>query len=258
MCALPLLAAQSAEEILQRNFAAKKANNEKARQYTSLEEDTRCTYDKSGQSKQTSSETYEVMFLEGEQYKKLVARSGQPLNTAEQAKEEKKLQEEAKARRKKRGSGLFTRTFSIGSADDAMLFTHFENRIVGEEEVNGRRAWVIESVPKADRKPANDHERDVLSTRQKRWVDQADYNEARWQAVVVGDKSPLKPGTTFTIEFAKINDDAWLGTFLSIDFRMEMMKFIKGAGRQESRFSKFQKFDVQSTITVDAGTAGGK
>ena len=153
---------------------------------------------------------------------------------------------------------MFHRTFTLGSADDALLLTLFENRVMGEEERNGRKAWVVESVPRADRKPANDHERDVMSVRQKRWVDQSDYNEAKWQSIVVGDKSILKPGSTFTFEFGKINDDAWLITSSIIDFHTQVAKFIKDDGRQESRFSKFQKFDVQSTITVDPGPPGAK
>jgi len=63
---------------------------------TYLEEDTHFSYDKAGQSKQTGSETYEVIMLEGDTYKKLVARNEQPLSPAGKAKEEKKLQEEAR------------------------------------------------------------------------------------------------------------------------------------------------------------------
>jgi len=239
------LSAQSADEIIRHHIDADKINRTRAAQYTYVEEDTHFEYDKSGVAKQTSTETYDIVFVEGEEYKKLVTRNGQPLSVKDQAKEEKKLQDAAKERRKQRRNGLFHREFHIGTADNEMLMTHFENRVTGAEEINGRKVWVVESVPRPDKKPANDHERDVLSVRWTQWIDQADGMAAKWQMIVVGDKVLLKPGSAFRCDLTKLNEEAWVATFCNFEFRM------KERTRMEAKLSNYRKFDVQSTITID-------
>src|SRR5579863_5708936 len=94
------LRAQDVDAILKRNREADKQNEERAKQYTYVEETDNFEYDKHGQRKKTGSVTNDVIFVEGEQYKRLVARDGKPLPPKEEAKEEKKLQQTAEERRK--------------------------------------------------------------------------------------------------------------------------------------------------------------
>src|SRR5579872_41700 len=167
------LRAQDVDDILRRNREADKQNEERAKQYTYVEETDNFEYDKHGERKKTGSETHDVIFVEGESYKRLVARDGKPLPPKEEAKEEKKLQQTAEERRKARRKGLlnFTRNVSISSEDLAKLCDH---HLLGEEAIRGRKAWVIEYTPQKDRVPANQHEKDVLSFRTKVWVDEAE------------------------------------------------------------------------------------
>jgi hypothetical protein len=244
------LAADDANSILQRMIEAEKQNDEKAGQYTYVEQSDRFGYEKAGQLKKDSSVTNEVIFVEGLPYKKLVARNDKPLVAREQTKEEARLRQTAEQRRKERRSGLLHRTVSVGS--EAEILTLFDNRLLGEEEVRGRRTWVVECTPQAGRKPANNHEKEVLSWRKKYWIDQAENVPVGTLYTVVGDRIFLKPGSTWAIEFGKINDDAWLPVSSVFDFNMQFAVVVKGRGRTEYHNSKFQKFDVQSTITMDA------
>src|SRR5258708_4935779 len=88
---LPLCGQNSVDDILRRNREADKQNGERAARYTYTEETQNFEYDKHGQAKKTDSQTHDVIFVEGESYKRLVARDGKPLNPKEEAKEEKKL-----------------------------------------------------------------------------------------------------------------------------------------------------------------------
>jgi hypothetical protein len=248
LATLPLLASDDPNEIIRRFVAADNKNWERASQYTYVEQTEYFTPVKDGPAKKDRSETHEVIFVEGASYKKLVAHNDKPLDPKERAKEEKRLQQTAEERRKERHSSLTHRIVTLGTYDD--LLTLFDNRLVGEEEIRGRRAWLIESKPKPGHVPANAHEKDALSFEEKLWIDKSDVQLLRSVYTVVGARV-LAPGSTVTWEFDKINDDAWLGISGVIDGHLQFAKFIKPAVRTEYHNSKFQKFDVKSTITID-------
>jgi hypothetical protein len=248
MLLLPLCA-QDIDDILKRNHEADKQNEERAKQYTYVEETDNFEYDKHGERKKTGSEIHDVIFVEGESYKRLVARDGKPLPPKEEAKEEKKLQQTAEERRKARRKGLFNFSRSVSvSGDD--LDKLCDRRMAGEEEIRGRKAWVIEYTPQKGRVPANKHEKDVLSMQTKVWVDEEDGVTAKLELLAISDGTFLKPGSSITIETAKINDDAWLPVFTVFDARIQIALVIRDSVRSESRNSNFKKFDVKSTITA--------
>lgn len=249
LAALPIRAAQDPNEILKRFIEADRRNWERASQYTYVEQADYFGFDKNGQPRKDRSETHEVVFVEGGAYKKLVARNDRPLEAKEKAKEEKLLQRIAAERRKQRRAGLFHKDVSLGSYED--MLTLFDNRLVGEEEIRGRKAWVIASTPKEGHAAANAHEKEVLSFQRKLWIDEADYQLLKSVYTVVGQHIVFMPGTTITWEFAKVNDDAWLTVSGVIDGHLQFAKFIKPTVRTEYKNSKFQKFDVQSTITTE-------
>jgi hypothetical protein len=246
---LPVWGAEDANAIVKRFIEAQGKNWERASQYTYVEQADFFSFDKSGQPKKDRSETHEIIFVEGLTYKKLVARNERPLEPKEQSKVEKLMQRIAKERREQRHSGLFHKEISLGSDDD--LLTLFDNRVLGEEEIRGRKAWVIGSAPKEGHAAANAHEKDILSFKRKLWIDQVEYVPLKSEHTVIGPHVTLTPGTTITWEFGKINEDAWLTISGVIEGHLQFVKFIKPAVRTEYKYSKFQKFDVQSTITVD-------
>lgn len=227
---------------------AEKTNDEHAARYTYIQDTTYYSYDKKGIAKKDHTETSEVIFVEGETYKRLVARDGKPLSPKEQAKEEKKMRQTAEERRKARRNSLFNRTVRFGTKDLAELF---DSRVLGEEEIRGRKAWIIECNPQPGRVLKNQHEKDVLVTQSKIWVDQAEHEIVKWNLSFIAEGSVIKPGSIAEFEYKKVNDDAWLQISGISDLRLQIAKFIRAQQRSEYRNSNFQKFDVESTITVD-------
>jgi hypothetical protein len=228
---------------------AQKQNDLLAGEYTYAEETAHFTYDKAGHPKKDSTEMHDIIFVEGMSYRKLTARNGAPLKPGEAAKEEKKLQQTAQQRRHERRAGLFHATVSTASEED--LLALFDNRLVGEEGIRGRKAWVIESTPRPGHPPTNDHEKQVLSFRKKLWIDEADNVVVKRLDAVIGDHVFMKPGSTVTWEYSKIDGAAWLPVAGAIDAHLQFAKFIKPYVRTEYANSRFQKFDVKSTITMD-------
>jgi hypothetical protein len=249
---LPLWAADDANAILRRYLAADELNEKKAEQYTFVEDRVWFDRDKNGELKQNRSETAEMIFVEGQTYRKLVARNGKPLDAKEKAKVDKDMRETAEHRRKHPawadGGGITNGHARTDFGSDEELLTLFDSRITGEEEIGGRKAWVIESTPRKDRTPANRHEKDVASFSKKLWIDEAETVELRAIYTVIGEHIYVKPGSTFVFDFQKINEDAWLLTQLVGEARNTMLQVVE---RVEIRYSNFKKFDVKSTITID-------
>jgi hypothetical protein len=249
---LPLWAADDANAILRRYLEADAQNDKKAEQYTYVQDNAWFVPDKNGELHRNRSETLEVIFIEGLTYRKLVARNGGPLDAKEKAKVDKEMRETAEQRRKHpapvAGGRISNGHSSVDFGSEEELLTLFDNRVTGEEEIGGRKAWVIESTPRKDRPPANRHEKDVMSFGKKFWIDKAENVELRAVYTVVGDHIFLQPGSTTTIESQKINQDVWQPALVVVDTCNKMAKVVQA---EEIRFSNFKKFDVQSTITID-------
>lgn len=249
---LPLWAADDANAILRRYLEADKQNDKKAEQYTCVENRAWFDRDKNGEVKQNRSETAEIIFVEGQTYRKLVARNRKPLDAKEKARVDKDMRETAEHRRKHPawadGGGITNGHARADFGSDEELLTLFDNRLTGEQEIGGRKAWVIESTPRKDHTPANRHEKDVASFSKKLWIDEAQNEELRAVYTVIGEHIYVKLGSTFTFDFQKINEDAWLLTQFVGEARNTMLQVVE---RVDIRYSNFKKFDVQSTITID-------
>lgn len=251
----PLWAAEDATAILKRWVAAEKQNWEQGRQYAFTKESENYQYDQNGKARRMSSQTFQILFVEGISYQRLVARNGKPLDKREQALEEKKMQQVAAQRRKQQRPGRFSKE-SVGadevpvyhvsnSANPELLTPLFDCRLLGEEEIGGRKASVVDCVPLPGHIAANDGEKDSLSIRYKLWIDQAESVTLKRVETVIGEGRLFKPGTVVTREYEKVNDDAWLPRTGVLDSPVD-----KGRNVNESRFSNYKKFNVESTITV--------
>jgi hypothetical protein len=254
LAVLPLWAADDANAILRRFIDAEDQNHDKAKNYTYVGEAVYFTRDTNGQPHRNRSETFEAIFIEGFEYKKLVARNGKPINAKEQSKVQKDMRLTAEQRRlhPTPPPGRITNgreTADLPSGED--LLTLFDNRVAGQEEVAGRKAWVIESTPQAGHVPVNEHEKAALSFSSKLWIDAVESVALRLVYTAIGEHIFLKPGSTITADFQKVNQDVWQLALLVADARRLRGNVSEPGARTEYHFSKFQKFDVQSTITID-------
>ncbi len=251
----PLVAEHDVSAILNRFVAAQTRNDEQARQYTYVEDADFFTYEDGGSLRKDRSETHEIVFLEGLQFRKLIARNGKPLDAREEARVKKEMQDTAEYRRKHRPPpaggriGFGNRHADLGSNQE--LLALFDSRVAGEEEIRGRKAWVIECIPRAGRSPANEHEREVLVFRKQLWIGQDDDLLLRAIDTVVAPGIPFAlPGSTITVDFEKLNDGVHVPASVTIVAYHKVDNIIRPSRRTEYRNSQFRKFDVRSTITI--------
>jgi hypothetical protein len=256
--ALPLWAADDVDAIIRRLIEADQRNAPHIHQYTFTEQTARFEFSH-GQPHQTGTQTHEVVFVEGMEYRKLVARDGKPLSAREQARVAKDMAQTAEERRKHLApvvpggvmtfSGPFVhRRADLGSMEE--LLRLYDNRVAGEETVRGHRTWVLECSPRQGYTPASEHEREVLVFRKTLWVDEAEGALVRGVYTVAVEGSFAHPGSTLTFDYDKIDAETWQMVELVLNISTNKQKVFQPNVRTEYQRSGFHKFDVQSTITV--------
>jgi hypothetical protein len=144
---------------------------------------------------------------------------------------------------------LFThQSLDLGSLSE--LLTLYDNRVAGEENVRGHKTWVIEATPQRGYLPMSEHERQVLVFGKKFWVDQEEGLLVRAVYTVVVEDGMVRPGSTITQEFEKVDPDTWEPVSLTLNFSRGKEKVFRPTARTVYTMANFQKFDVHSTITV--------
>ena len=136
----------------------------------------------------------------------------------------------------------------MGSNEE--LLTLFDSRLVGTEDVNKRKAWIVESLPSPSHMPVNEHEREVMKFRKRLWIDQEEGILLKRIDTLMADQPFASSGTNLKLEFENVGSGVWQPISIVLDLHAPMGKKVGLANRTVYHNSKFQKFDVQSTITV--------
>jgi hypothetical protein len=186
---------------------------------------------------------YEVLYLEGAPYRKLLATEGKPLKGKQARDEEDRMRMTAAERRAapaKKGSP--TLRAGVALTDVLRLMNH---TLLRQEEVRGRKAWVVQSEPKKGLMAASPADAQVLCYRYTFWIDQEDRVASKIQFEVIREGVDGQPGSRAEFLFAKENDSLWMLR------NLDSYLITKGKPRefwQQERFSDFKKFSADSTI----------
>jgi hypothetical protein len=253
-------AAPDAREIIRRCVALDQDNWMRMKDYTWNAQETIRHLDSGGNVKSAESERWETVILFGKPYRKTLARDGKPLSAAEQQKEQQRI-DRAVARMEnespeQRASRLAREEKE--RAKDREFFSEmpdaFDFRIEGEDEVDGRKTWVIRATPKLAYRPKHSEAKAFQKIEGRIWVDQQEYEwvriEAKTTAVISWGVflARLDPGAILRFEQERVNGEIWLP-------RRELTR---GTGRlglvkklseeQEVTWTNYRKFQVESTL----------
>jgi hypothetical protein len=227
-------------ELIRNAIAASKAQDAKNEKFTWREDEVRT--DDKGAPIKGFRRTYENIMLEGDNYRKLILVDGQPLD----AKMAKKVEEDlAKTRQQRKGHRLFHTTVSLGGIE--LLGRLFDSKVTGEDLVDGRKTWRVESEPKRGIKPANPEEAESLATRRVTWFDQQEGVELRRLTTFIRATHRFQAGTETQMDWSKVGDAFLLS---SLDFRWHL-KFLPGvapSGDSRYRYYDYKRFSTESTF----------
>jgi hypothetical protein len=259
------------KEIVRRALRINARNRVLERSYTYVQRDEERTLDSSGAVKRRESKTWDVVPLQGAQFRRLIERNDKPLSAQEEQQQEAARHKREAARRKtaelraretpeQRQKRLDTREGNRQreqrELDEAI--DGFDLRLAGEEQIDGVPVWVIDGAPKSGYKFKSNEPASVLSKMKGRiWVAKSDYQPVRIDAETTGTISfgavlaRIYKGTRVHVEYTYVNGEVWLPkreTF-SVSGRILLVKGVHEEG--DSAYSNYKKFSTDSRVIED-------
>ena len=248
------------KEIVRRSIEKDHHNFERAQKYTCTQRQVIRHLDKHGNVKSTEIKTYDINFYFGEFYSRLVQMDDKPLNAKDQAREDEKLEKFLAKRRKESEEDREKRVAKQekerqeGRAFERDVINAYDFRMVGDGQVSGEDAWVIEATPRPDFKPTQPHADILKKIKGRIWIEKQDYNWVKLEAEAVDTISfglflfRIHPGSHFVLETAHINNELWAlkRLYISGSARIALLK--NESAEQEEVFSNYKKFSASVTI----------
>jgi hypothetical protein len=254
------LAAEDAREIVRKLVELDQANWLRMKDYTWVARSTQRHFDSEGKVKSVERSAWETVMLDGEPYRRMLERNGQPLPPAEQKKQQDKLDKsvarlvretpEEKRRRladyemRRRKEREF-----LLQIPDAYDF-----RVEGEAQVDGHDAWVIAGSPKAGYRPKDRDAKALPKIRGKIWVDKSSYQWVRLEAETTETiafglfLARLNPGARLVFEQTRVGGELWLPRRMYMKGAGRLGLIVKIAMDEEIVWSNYRRFQVDSKI----------
>ena len=252
--------AQDANEIIRRATDRDFTNFESRKNYTYQERTELREYNPKGKLTKTDVQTVEVLILEGQPYEKLIARNDKPLSEKDANKERKKLDQEidkrkhqtaaekAKLDKERLEEKKFLREFTEA----------FDFKIVGEDAVSGKPAWVISVTPKQGYRPQASEAKMFTKLRGKVWIDKAEYHWVKAEGEATDTLSfglflfRVAPGATVSFEQTSVNGEVWLPSRISVRAEARIAILKKMRAEIDITYREYRKFQADSKIVGEA------
>jgi hypothetical protein len=234
----------SAESLIRGAIAFQKAQDAKGWKFTYREDEEKLPVDKNGKPLTPSHRTYDNIMLEGDFYRKLILIEGKPPDAKLQKKIDAEVEHERAARH---AHPTQTGRHTVRIGDLEQIARICDSKVTGEEAVSGRTAWRVESLPKADYKPAGKDEEKFLSARRVTWFDKQEGVATKFLEVFLRPTAGFLPGSEIEHELGK-HGDAWLWDRMTLRYDVKMMAVVHGRGETHYRYYDYKKFDVESKI----------
>ena len=201
----------------------------------------------------------ESVTIDGVRVDKMVARNGQPLTPAEQAKESERIDKavdkarERQARAANKGEETDDRGDTVLSAARILELGTVSNE--RRAELNGRPTIVLDYAGDPNAKTHSQVEeimRDLAGTI---WIDEADHVLVRGQGHFLNDfkiggglVANVHKGTSFEFQTTHVDEGVWLPATIDAQGSMRLLLFVGFNGRMNLRTSDYRQFRTSATI----------
>ena len=249
-------------EIVRKALELDGQNSKLAQNYTFLQRQETRELEHGGKVKSRKIETWDITWLEGSPYRRLVARDDRPLSAEEQQREEEKLHWNLEERRKETSEQRERRIAEWRRRQQRQrepfheLLDAFDFTPAAEEQLNGRQVYRIEGTPRPGYKPKSTFGAFLPKVKLRLWIDARDLQGARIEIEAVdsisfaGFLARLEKGSRIIVDQTRVNDEVWLPRSVSVTAAARLL-LVKSLNREmEFTFSDYKKFQADSQVTA--------
>jgi hypothetical protein len=213
--------------------------------------------------------TYEELMIQGSRYEHLVAVNDRPLSPDQQADEAKDLQKVISQRKRESPDDRRRRiaAFEAGRKRDHVLMEElakaFRFTLAGEDELDGRRVYVLHAVPKKGYKPPNRDAAVLTGMNGTLWIDQQTYQWVKVDAHVVhpvsigGFAARVEPGTEFQLEKMPVAPDVWQPKRFAMKARAKVLFLFSHRQQEDTSFFDYRPVGERLACTSTQPAATG-
>ena len=259
--AQPAPVAEDARAIVLRSVERDQRDLDTRRNYTYITVTEQRNLDSAGHVKKVESRTHEVLILYGRPYQRLIAKDGKPLPPEDDRKERERMDKEIsrRARQSEKEKERRSQEESRNTRQQREILSEiadaFEFRVLGEEEVGGFAAWVIQAEPRAGYRPRSRETRILPNFRGKLWITKDEHRWVKVDAEVIRRISfgwvlaRLNPGTTLALEQKRVRDEIWMPSQVRLRIIARVALLKKFDAEVLVTYSNYRKFQSESRIT---------
>jgi hypothetical protein len=201
-----------------------------------VERDEEKRFDSEGRTRSIDVRVSRAVFLDGNIIDQTVSHNGGP-PTPEQRKKDQELL------RKRRSETSQERTARLREEKENRAFisevvSAFNFRLVGEQVVDGRQAYILQATPKPGYRAHSKYGKVFSKVQGKLWVDKQDFGWIKVDANVVAPFSMglflarVNPGTHILFEQTRVGEGIWLPRRIEIKADAKIL-FLKNYQMQE-------------------------
>ncbi len=252
LCLPALAGAQDAVDVMRRALAQDSATAPLAQKYTYQEKQELRTRD-GNKVKVRESNTWDVTLLDGSPYRRLVAHNGQPLDAADQRKEDEKLKQSIAIRKQQTEPERQQRITDWQHKEERQheplheIPDAFNLRFAAEETLDGHAVYVIDGLPKANYKPKSKSAFFLPKVKGRFWVTKQSFQAVKiefetldtisWGGIV----ARVAKGTKVRVELVNVNNEVWLPKRILVAGSARVL-LVKGyTGELDLTYSGFKK-----------------
>jgi hypothetical protein len=246
--ALPaVLPSSEAVQIVQRSVANTNADWAAAPHYNFTERDIAYEHGR------RTTKTYDVLMIDGSPYDRLTAIDDRPLSPERAAEEERKLQQET-ARRKHESAGARHKRIAEYQNERhqdhalmAEMAKAFDYQLLGQENVDGRRCYVLAATPRRSYEPINRDTKVLKGMRGKMWIDTEQFQWVKVHAEVFRPVAfglfiaDVQPGTEFSLEQKPVTGNLWLPSHFSMRVQARVLHFWSKNSNDDETYTNYRR-----------------
>lgn len=243
LCAAWASPQQNVATIIQRSVEANNRDWDAAPRFDYTERD------KEG----NGTKTYVVTMLYGSPYERLIEINGNRLSGAKEREEQKKY-DTAVAERRNEPPGKRAARIGKYEADrkrdqtlTEQLTKAFDFTLVSDQEIKGRKVYVLKATPRKGYRPPNRDSRVLTGMEGTMWIDKETFQWVKVEAHVIhpvrieGFLAEVEPGTQFELEKVAVTPDVWLATHFSMKSNARVMMLFPHRSQEDIAYFDYHK-----------------